>query len=163
MHNDTMSSQANHLRLGAASEEVAARFVRSLGWRILERNWRPSGLERNLELDMVAKNENGIIFIEVKARRVRENANSPGFSGQDGYRSALTVPAYAAFTPQKQNRIARAAACYLSRHDLWNMPSRFDLICIEQGPDGHERLEHYSNVIELGNFVDSGHSSWQPW
>lgn len=158
-----MYPQAEHLRFGVASEEAAAHFVRGLGWRILERNWRPSGQERNLELDMVAKNENSIIFIEVKARRVRKNADPQGISGRGCHSSVLNVPVYAAFTPQKQNRIARAAACYLSRHNLWDMPSRFDLICIEQGPDGHVTLEHHSNVIELGNLMDSGHSSWQPW
>lgn len=51
-----------------AGEDVAARYLAELGWRMLERNWRcPAG-----ELDIVAVDPGPpatVVFCEVKCRR----------------------------------------------------------------------------------------------
>ncbi|MGJ6981222.1 YraN family protein [Aestuariimicrobium soli] len=54
--------------LGRWGEEQAARHVVSLGWTVLDRNWRcPVG-----ELDLVARQPDGtVVFIEVKTRSGR--------------------------------------------------------------------------------------------
>ncbi|MDR1767812.1 MAG: YraN family protein [Propionibacteriaceae bacterium] len=50
---------------GAAGEDVAADYLRSLGWTVVERNWRcPAG-----ELDIVARTGQTLVFCEVKTRR----------------------------------------------------------------------------------------------
>jgi len=52
-------------RFGAAGEEAAAAYLQSLGFRILARNLRaPDG-----EIDIVAREGETFVFIEVKARR----------------------------------------------------------------------------------------------
>lgn len=144
-----MNSKAGHLALGAAGEELAAAHLAKLGWRILERNWRPEGQKQGLELDIIARARTDLVFVEVKTRSF--------------CRAGLAVPVYAAFSPQKAKRFVRAAGYYLTAKGLWACPCRFDLICVQQGPDGRMELEHHKNVIETGNFMDSGNPAWQPW
>ncbi|MCL1939953.1 MAG: YraN family protein [Desulfovibrionaceae bacterium] len=151
-----MKAKARHLLLGSSGEEAAVRYLRSLGWRILERNWRPKGARQGLELDIVAGNGEELVFVEVKTRSCGP-AEQPGDSEGHG------IPAYAAFTAQKQERFVRAARHYLAVEEVWSRPCRFDLICIQQGPDGRMELEHHDNVIETGHIVDSGDTAWQPW
>jgi putative endonuclease len=149
-----MNPKARHLLLGSSGEEAAVRYLKDLGWRILDRNWRPKGARQALELDIVAGNGEELVFVEVKTR-----SSGPGDREGGGY----DIPAYAAFTAQKRERLVRAARHYLTVEELWSRPCRFDLICIQQGPDGRMELEHHSNVIETGYIVDSGDTAWQPW
>lgn len=142
-----MTLNAKHLALGQAGEEAAVLFLTRKGWSILERNWRPSGPQRGLELDIVAQDGRDLVFVEVKTRA-----------------SAWDIPVYAAFSARKQARFVRAARCYLSENECWDAPCRFDLVCVEQpGALGELKLEHLSHVIELGHLMDSGDASWQPW
>ena len=156
-----MVDTAKHLALGLTGEERVSRCLESKGWRILARNWRPDGEDRGLELDIVAMHADCLVFVEVKTRRT--SRDEPGRSGTSGRRRPLRVPVHTALTPAKQGRLARAAGYYLTAHDLWDRPCRFDLICVEEFFDGQSLLEHYSNVIELRQVVDSGDAAWQPW
>lgn len=142
-----MAKNAEHLDLGREGEDAAARFLTAKGLKIVARNWRPTGAHQGLELDIVARRGDTLIFVEVKTR-----------SAADG--ASLNIPAHAAFTRQKQARLARAAGLYLSAHDVWELPCRFDLVCVERLADGRLCLEHHTHVIELGHFVDSGHAAW---
>ncbi|WP_207203774.1 YraN family protein [Actinomyces minihominis] len=53
-------------KIGKVGEDAAADFLESQGHVILARNWR-SG--RNGELDLVTKDGNTTVFVEVKTRR----------------------------------------------------------------------------------------------
>ncbi|HLE18234.1 MAG TPA: YraN family protein, partial [Syntrophales bacterium] len=58
----------SRIRTGKAGEETAVRHLQKLGYRILERNYRcPVG-----EIDIVAKDKNTIVFVEVKSRKTEE-------------------------------------------------------------------------------------------
>ncbi len=148
------NAEPKNIELGRAGEEAAARHLARLGWAVLDRNWRPHGPSRGLELDIVARHGDTLVFVEVKTR-----ATASGTAA----RPALAVPVHAALTARKQARLARAAGRYLTTKQAWHMPCRFDLICIENGPDGRQTLEHFTDVIEIGHLVDSSHTSWQPW
>jgi len=50
--------------LAAVGEEAAARWLKSQGYAILERNYAGRGGE----IDIIAKDREGIVFVEVKAR-----------------------------------------------------------------------------------------------
>ncbi len=139
-------AEAPHLALGRAGEERALLFLQSRGYAVLERNWRPSGALRGFELDMVARDGDTLVFVEVKTR-----AEAGG------------IPVHAAFTAKKRARMARAARMYLAVHELWDLPCRFDLICATGDGSGGLILEHHRNVIEFGKTVDNRHASWQPW
>lgn len=169
-----MAGTAKHLALGLAGEEKASRFLAGRGWRVLNRNWRPRGADQGLELDIVAMHAGCLVFVEVKTRRVPCNgAKEWRRAGQGAGRKAffagrecaspLCVPVWAALTPAKRQKLIRAAGHYLTAHDCWSRPCRFDLVCVEEFPDGQSRLEHHSDVIELGQVVGGGNAAWQPW
>jgi putative endonuclease len=50
---------------GAAAETLAARFLAQRGLTIVERNWR----RRCGELDLVARDGDTLVFVEVRLRR----------------------------------------------------------------------------------------------
>ena len=56
------------VRHGAWGEDVAAEHLRRLGYEIIDRNARPVGNDRRLEIDIVAwdPNADAIVFVEVK-------------------------------------------------------------------------------------------------
>jgi putative endonuclease len=61
-------------RLGRATESAAVAYLESLGFRILRRNLRgPGG-----EIDIVARDGETIVFVEVKARRSRAFGSALG-------------------------------------------------------------------------------------
>ena len=158
-----MADKTAHLALGLAGEDRAARHLAGKGWKILARNWRPPGADRGLELDIVALHGDSLVFVEVKTRRVAGVDPENGREAGAGRTPLLRVPAYAGLTPAKRGKLARAAGRYLTTHALWHKPCRFDLVCVEQFPDGRLTLEHHSNVIELRPVVGGGDAAWQPW
>ena len=127
-------------------EDAAAAMLRALGWRILARNWR-SG---HLELDIVAEENDILVFVEVKTR------------GKNGMQRP-----YEALTAVKKERLVRAAQAWLAEHDAWDRACRFDLVSVDADA-GTYQTELMRNVIEYGeqgtrHTVGRGYSSWQPW
>ena len=111
---------------GKEAEVAAEQNLRRQGYRILGRNVRFS----NGELDIVAKKDDTIVFVEVKARRTDQ------FGG-----------ASYAVTPRKQQRLIHLAAQYLAQHQLSQSLSRFDVMLYQNGAGG--RLEHVVNAFEV--------------
>ena len=98
--------------LGRIAEDHAGRYLRSKGYRILERNYRtPRG-----EIDIIAEHRNSLVFVEVKSRTSTED-----FDPRDSV------------TPGKQHRIVLAAAAYISNRDR---TTRFDVVEVEITPEG---------------------------
>lgn len=135
---------ARHLVLGARGEEAAARHLEAKGLRILHRNLRLG----RLELDLVCEQGDTLVFVEVKSR----GAGSLG-GPADG------------LTGQKCERLLRAARQYLSLHDQWSRPCRFDLVGVwEEG--GVLRVVHEENALSAEEAQVSGRkrtAGWQPW
>lgn len=59
-----------HILLGKAGEELASRHLESLGYEVVERNWR---LGRN-EIDLIARYGKTVIIVEVKTRSSYQEA-----------------------------------------------------------------------------------------
>lgn len=140
---------------GKNGEDFACNFLKKKSYKILERNWRPPAGERikarALELDIIAKDKDCIVFVEVKAR---ETASTSNFKPQDN------------FTAAKCKNLLDAAKAYLNSNSAWGAPCRFDFIGIEFLADGTVNMEHEKNVIsitETGNPLGGSHSTWQPW
>lgn len=109
-------------------EIVADRYLRRLGWEILAVNWSC----RYGEIDLVARDRESLVFVEVKARRGR----------------SFGLPEEAV-TPSKRRRLRRAAVTYLQEHGSADQPWRIDVIAIEGRPGRPPtRLDHYRDAIE---------------
>lgn len=115
----------NKRKLGTAYEKLAAEYLLSKGYAIIERNYRnPFG-----EIDILAKKNNTWVFCEVKFRS----------SGSCG--SPLEAVSY-----RKQKRISKAALYFYARHGYEeSIPCRFDVIAI----DGGGSIEHMENAFDF--------------
>jgi len=128
---------ARHLDVGRLGEDAAAALLAKKGLRILARNLRLG----RLELDLVCQDGQTLVFVEVKTRA----------------EGSLATPAEG-LTRQKAERLLRAGRLYLSGHDLWDRPCRFDLVSVLVRAGKVEAVEHTENVI-----ADGGGGGWQPW
>src|SRR5437764_1658308 len=63
--NRSSSSPPRHLRLGTRGENMACRFLRRNGYKILYRNFRG---RTGGEIDVVCRDRDTLVFVEVKTR-----------------------------------------------------------------------------------------------
>ncbi|MDH7516034.1 MAG: YraN family protein [Bacteroidota bacterium] len=96
--------------LARTSEDLAARHLSSLGYEILERNYRYG----RGEIDIVAADGGTIVFVEVKAR-TSERFGSPE----------------TAVTAGKQRQLSRVALGWLVGHERSDVPCRFDIVAVK--------------------------------
>jgi len=92
---------------GNYGETAALGFLKSRGYEVLRRNYKRFGGE----IDIIAKHNGYIIFIEVKHRKTL-SAGLPRF----------------AVTPAKQRQITKAALCFIGENGLNDTDFRFDVI-----------------------------------
>ncbi|TVQ98141.1 MAG: YraN family protein [Deltaproteobacteria bacterium] len=95
--------------LGAWCEEVAVRHLESEGWRILDRNVH----FRVGELDIIARDGDQVVFVEVRARRRRDHFRAEDSVGHG-----------------KQRRLTRAGLLYLQRLGP-SVSARFDVMAVD--------------------------------
>jgi putative endonuclease len=113
---------------GKAGEEAASRYLKRLGYRILEQNYRtPVG-----ELDIIAMDKDTLVFVEVKSRRT-DSFGSP----ED------------AVGPHKQRQMARAALMYMTTKKKTDLQCRFDVVGITASEGREPVLELYKDAFEL--------------
>jgi putative endonuclease len=112
--------------LGDRGENVAARFLLNLGYKIIIRNFRCDlG-----EIDIVARDGKTLVFVEVKTR------------------------AYDDPTPEeqvnltKQNQVTKAGKFYLSRYGVPQPPARFDVIAIVWPKNSTPQIRHTQSAFE---------------
>jgi putative endonuclease len=122
------SKGKQNARVGNRGEELAAAFLERNGIAVIERNYRCKGGE----VDIVAKDGNTLVFIEVKSRK----------------NLAYGVPQLAV-TPFKQRQISKAALTWLGRNHQHEKPARFDVIAILLDSEYQHRIEHIRNAFEL--------------
>ncbi|MBE0635020.1 YraN family protein [Candidatus Bipolaricaulota bacterium] len=100
---------------GDESEDKACNYLKQQGYRIVARNWRT----RTGEVDIIARDGDVVVFVEVKAR------SSDGFGGPE-----------AAVGHAKQQRLIAAARAFLEETRC-ELSARFDVVAIRPG---HIRL-----------------------
>jgi putative endonuclease len=114
-------------KFGEAGEAIAARHLEKKGYRIIEKNYRT----KLGEIDLIAKDRDTIVFVEVKSRRSRQFGNPK-----------------AAVTPQKQRKISMVALQYLKATRRNNASARFDVAAVTVTRD-KPRVEIIKNAFEL--------------
>lgn len=110
---------------GVWGEEQAAKYLKKRGFRVLERNFSC----RFGEIDLIARDRQYLVFVEVKLRK------SDAFA-----RAAEFVDA------RKQARLRAAAELWLAQHETELQP-RFDVIEI-YAPEGVETKKLTINHLE---------------
>lgn len=116
--------------IGIKGEEIAEEYLRSLNYKILQRNFR----YRKGEIDIISSFRGSIIFVEVKSRK-----NS---------KFGLPREAVNGF---KQKQIYHTARYYLNKVKKFESNVRFDVI--EVYFEDPIRIEHIQNAFD-GNDVE---------
>jgi len=109
--------------IGRDGEEIAAEYLRNNGYRIVEKNYK----NRFGEIDIIAKDGNTVVFIEVKTR------NTPSYGTPSS-----------AVDSKKQQRMGKVAVTYLIKKRLTHHPVRFDVVSICDG-----KIEVIRDAFEL--------------
>ena len=118
------SAKAEHLRLGARGEKLAAKLLRSKNYSLLCRNYKV----KSGEIDLVARDGGNLVFIEVKTRRATTRSRpAEGLSSR------------------QRKRIYHAAGNYLHSIDDPGIIYRFDLIEIILSRFGIREIRHWEN------------------
>lgn len=116
-------------RLGERGEDLARRFLRGKGYRVLARNYRcPFG-----EIDLIARDGGTVVFVEIKGR------------SSERYGSPL-----GAVTSAKQRRLALAARHYLASCSMNLARTRFDVVGILWGAGGKGECTLVRDAFRLG-------------
>ena len=105
---------------GAEGEALACRHLERQGFAILARNFRC----RSGEIDIVARDGDETVFVEVKDRHGRSHG--------EGYESV---------TAGKRLRLVRAARLFAAARGLSETPIRFDVVSIDR-EGGEARIRH---------------------
>ncbi len=115
-------------QFGDKGEDFAVRFLKSIGYEIVERNYRYS----RGEIDIIAEDpETGfLVFVEVKTRH---NLNY----GEPEY----------AVTQRKIQQIKRVAELYLFEKEISEIDCRFDVVAILFRGKESPVIKHYINAF----------------
>lgn len=118
---------------GNLGEDIAANYLRKNGFEIVARNWH----SRYGEIDIIARNNEFILFTEVKARNEK----------------ALERPA-AAVTSAKRRKIIQTALIFISKFE-YDLQPRFDVceITLDSRTDVLIELNYIENAFDTEGFL----------
>lgn len=115
---------ALHNEIGKIGEEIALKFLKNLGYEVLELNWR----FKKLEIDIIAKERDILVVVEVKTRK------SEVFGTPDVF-----------VDKKKQRFLIKAINEYINQKQLEN-EIRFDIISILYDSE-QEKIEHIKDAF----------------
>lgn len=114
--------------LGKRGENAAANFLYKRGYDIIDRNWEC----KFGEADIVARDGECIVFVEVKTRKDCEK----GFPSE-------------AVSKDKRSKYEKIALCFLRDYDAVDVPVRFDVISIVVIGPNRALIRHQINAFSV--------------
>ena len=112
-----MVKDLTKIRTGKQGEELAVAHLQKLGYRIVERNYRcPLG-----EIDIVAREKDTLVFVEVKSRKTEQFGDPELAVGRT-----------------KQRKLTLIALYYLARQKDTLLAARFDVVAVKMLRDHTE-------------------------
>ena len=119
---------AKHNEIGEKGEELAANLLKEKAYELLERNWRYS----RAEIDIIAKKEGVLVFVEVKTR------TNISFGRPEQF-----------ITAKKKKLLVEAASVYMDlvEHD-WEI--RFDVISVILREGASPEIHHFKDAFFPG-------------
>ncbi len=115
------------LDLGVLGEKLALKEIRARGYRSIIRNYSC----KLGEIDLIARDEDTLVFIEVKTRRNR----STGYAKE-------------AVNLKKRRQLSKVALYYMKTNEYFDSRARFDVIAVNVG-GGEPEIEIVKNAFEL--------------
>ncbi len=112
--------------LGDRGENMAAKYLRTQGMKIIVRNFRTEVGE----IDIIARDGKTLVFVEVKTRV----DDDPTPEQQ--------------VNPIKRHQITKAARTYLARYGSPQPPARFDVVAIIWPPGRQPQIRHTPAAFE---------------
>ncbi len=117
----------DNLNFGREAEELASKFLKDKGYKIISRNYRT----KLGEIDIIAEDKNTLCFVEVKARRTnRFGSPEEAISGH------------------KKRQISKTALSFIKDKKLTNRLARFDVVSLSWD-SGSPKIELFKNAFEL--------------
>lgn len=119
--------------VGNIGEELGCRYLREKGYKIVETNYCNATGRRIGEIDIVAKKDGKLIFVEVKTRVV---------SG------SLGVVPEESITRHKLRKLERIGQYYLRERKLGGQPYAYDALSILFDPESHSaKVRHLEGIF----------------
>jgi putative endonuclease len=122
-----MNNSREKKKLGDIGEELAVKYLREKGLRILCTKW----IYQHKEIDIVAEDDDYLIIVEVKTRNI----------------NFLESPEEM-FPMKKQRSLIDAAEAYVMIHDV-EKETRFDIITVVF-ENGKPTIEHIEDAFQPG-------------
>ncbi len=116
--------------LGEKGERAARQYLERRGFEIIDANWT-CGFG---EVDIVAIDEETLVFVEVKTR--------------SGIEHGLPEEA---ITQTKRKKYEKIAMAYLEQSEYNDLPIRFDAISITLMAEDRAFLRHHKNAFGVGD------------
>ena len=116
----------SHRKIGDEGEDLAAEYLQSKGWIIIDRNY----FFEKAEVDIVATDGHFIVFVEVKLR-----------SGTYFGRPEEHV------TPGKEKNMKKAAEAWVYERKMETAMVRFDVIAIVQKQGKKPEISHFEDAF----------------
>jgi putative endonuclease len=114
---------SDKIKTGNNGEELAANFLTDKGYEIVSRNYR----YQHAEIDLIAKKDNWLVFIEVKTR------GSAAFGEPEAFVDA-----------KKASKVMEGAEQFILEHN-WHGNIRFDIVSVKTGIT--PRIEHFEDAF----------------
>lgn len=118
---------SGRIRTGKRGEDIAVAYLKKAGYCIVERNYKCLFGE----IDIVAKEGDTVVFVEVKSRKSEEFGNPQDAVGLE-----------------KQRKISKISLKYLVEKHLYPCNARFDIVAIKMLSDGN-KVEIIQNAFDL--------------
>lgn len=115
-------------RLGSFGENIAVNYLKNIGYKVLERNFRSS----QGEVDIIAEDGGFLVFLEIKNYSFR-SFSSPIF----------------AIRKSKRESIIHAARYYLYKKNIRERSCRFDVLTIYWEANGERRIELIKDAFRV--------------
>jgi len=118
--------------IGSYGENLARKFLEKKGFKLIEKNFKTP---RWGEIDLVMRDGETLVFVEVKTRSGSAAVLYGGPLGSINY--------------HKMKSIQRAAQFFLSSKNLNQEAARLDAVSIIVPDTGEPEIEHFSNISKL--------------
>lgn len=116
-------------RLGFHGEDLAVKFLKRHGYRILHRNFKL----KFGEIDIIAQEGDTVCFIEVRTKTTDERGTP-----------------FESITPFKQRKLSKLALAYLKgQYKSVDVRARFDVMAVVSKDGKEEKVEIIQNAFEL--------------